>query len=177
MPQGWPGAFFLTDSVRTPDPVSIVLALPPGVGVIYRHFGTADRLETAKALRAATFHARTLLLIANDPELALAVTADGVHWPEARAHVARKWKQRFRFQTQSAHSRRAISEATCDAVLFSSVFPSNSPSAGHPTGAIRFRLLAGESNALIYALGGVSGETAASVSRCAGLAAIEGFMP
>lgn len=171
----WPGAFFLTDPERVADPVSIVLTLPNGTGVIYRHFGAANRMKVAKALRDATYEKQLPLLIANDPHLACQVRADGVHWPEAQAWNARKWRGRFRLQTQSAHSRRALNEAVCEGVLYSAVFPSRSPSAGTALGATRFRTLIRQSGKKIYALGGVNSETAGSVSAFSGLAAIEGF--
>lgn len=176
MPSPWPGAFFLTDPTRTPDPVSVVKSLPVGCGVIYRHFGAAHRFETAMNLRAACFQKGIPLVIANDPRLAIRVRADGVHWPEANAYKARRWQERFLLQTQSAHSASGIRDAICDAVLFSTVFPSNSPSARNALGATRFRALARKANRLVYALGGVGGDTAGSVSNHTGLAAIEGFL-
>lgn len=175
MPDGWPGGFFLTDPQRTPDPVACVGALPHGVGVIYRHFGAEHRFDTAIKLKTACFQKGIPLLIANDPYTAKAVDADGVHWPEARAHLARKWRGRFHFQTQSVHSATGMRRAVCDALLFSTVFPSNSPSAGKAMGATRFRKLAMQSNRAVYALGGVNGNTAGAVSGVAGLAGIEGY--
>ena len=177
MPFPWPGGFFLTDPGRTPDPASVIETLPPGVGVIYRHFGEDDRMELASKLRKACTKRGITLLISNDPHLAIAAQADGVHWPEALAHQARSWRTRFAFQTQSVHSPAGMRQAVCDAVLFSVVFPSKSPSAGSAMGPIRFRSLTHTSNKLVYALGGVNGSTAGSVSRGAGLAAIEGFLP
>lgn len=177
MPEGWPGAWFLTDPQRVPDPVSLVSTLPPGTGMIYRHFGTADRLETARRLRKACSRTGIPLLIANDPALAMLVGADGVHWPEACAGHARKWQRRFLYQTQSAHSPASLRQSVCDAVLLSTAFPSNSPSAGQAMGAVRFRSQALKTEKIVYALGGVNGATAGSVSGVSGLAAIEGFLP
>lgn len=177
MPEGWPGAWFLTDPQRVPDPVAAIAGLPPGTGVIYRHFGAVDRLVIARNLRQATLKRGLPLLLANDAELAKQVRADGVHWPEAQAHKARHWQGAFFYQTQSVHSTRGLREAVCDAVLFSTVFPSNSPSAGEALGALRFRKLAQHSDKLVYALGGVNGETAGAVSAHSGVAGIEGFVP
>ena len=171
----WPGAFFLTDPDRVRDPVAIVESLPHCTGVIYRHFGASGREKTAKALREVTLNRHLPLLISNDPQLACLVGADGVHWPEARAHNARKWRNRFRFQTQSAHSRKALNEAVCDGVLYSAIFPSNSPSAGSAIGSTRFRNLIRWSEKRVYGLGGVNGHTAGAISHFAGIAAIEGF--
>lgn len=173
----WPGAFFLTDPGRVPDPVAVIASLPPGTGVIYRHFGADDRVKTATRLRAATHHRHLPLLIANDPQLACQTGADGVHWPETQAHKARQWQGRFLFQTQSAHSRSALFSAVCEGILYSAVFPSNSPSAGSPIGATRFRALIKGTKKQVYALGGINGGTAGAVSPFAGLAAIDSFLP
>ena len=177
MPYPWPGAFFLTDPERTPDPVGVVRTLPPGTGVIYRHFGAADRGVTANRLRDACSAKGIPLLIANYPTLAMKVGADGVHWPEANAHDARKWQGRFIFQTQSAHSPKGLRDAVCDGVLYSTVFPSNSPSAKQAIGAVRFRKAVLPGAKLVYGLGGVNYRTAGQISRYAGFAAIEGFLP
>lgn len=176
MPRGWPGAFFLTDPGRVADPASIIPTLPPGTGVIFRHFGAEDREELGCALANACQTKGVPFVVANDPELAMAVGADGVHWPEVRAHLARKWQTRFQLQTQSVHSPRGLREAICDAVLFSTVFPSHSPSAGTAMGATRFRSLANASGRIVYALGGVNGQTAGAITPHSGLAGIEGFV-
>ncbi|WP_293612091.1 thiamine phosphate synthase [Ponticaulis sp.] len=176
MPSPWPGAFFLTDPNRVSDPIAPTETLPAGTGVIYRHFGASDKVETGRALRHACNKRGIPLLIANDPMLAKHIKADGVHWPEARASEARKWQGQFLFQTQSAHSPRALREAVCEAVLYSAIFPSNSPSAGPALGPIKFRTLCHQSNALIYGLGGINGNTASAISNASGLAGIEGFL-
>ncbi|MCC5995226.1 MAG: hypothetical protein JJU18_02500, partial [Oceanicaulis sp.] len=36
---GLPALFAFTDPVRTPDPVALALALPPGSGLVLRTFG------------------------------------------------------------------------------------------------------------------------------------------
>lgn len=176
MPRGWPGAFFLTDPARIADPVAVVSTLPPGTGVVFRHFGAVGREALGHALANACQKKGVPFLVANDPELAMSVGADGVHWPEARAHLARKWQTRFQLQTQSAHSPRGLREAICDAVLFSTVFPSNSPSAGTAMGPTRFRSLSNASGTIVYALGGVTGQTAGAITPHSGLAGIEGFV-
>ena len=177
MPYPWPGAFFLTDPERTPDPVSVLRTLPPATGVIYRHFGAENRHETAKALRDLCSGKGIPFLIANDPDLAMKVGADGVHWPEVNAPNARKWRGRFIFQTQSAHSPRGLREAICDAVLYSTVFPSHSPSAKQAIGAVRFRKAVLPGTKLVYGLGGINSRTAGQICSYAGFAAIEGFLP
>jgi thiamine-phosphate pyrophosphorylase len=175
-----PPALFLTDPQRTPDPVAVAERLPAGWGVIYRHFGAADRFQTAERLAHVCRKKGLVLLIAADPPLARAVKADGVHWP-ARLLSGMRTAGGFRLQTASAHSLREIMQARragVDAATLSAVFPSRSPSAGKPIGPLRFRLAARQGGLPLYALGGVSAANAARVTtsaraRIAGWAAVE----
>ncbi|MEO0550939.1 MAG: thiamine phosphate synthase [Pseudomonadota bacterium] len=179
LPARLPPLLFLTDPDRTPDPVRIARRLPEGSGVIYRHFGAAGRIETASDLAHACKECRLTMLVAADPDLALQVNADGVHWPEARLALARHWRGAFAVNTTSAHSTRALhraAKAGMDAALFSAVFPSNSPSAGHPLGAPRFRILTNRAPMPVYALGGITARTAGRIASHSALAAIDGLV-
>lgn len=174
-----PPLLFLTDPARVPDPVGVIRALPGNSGVIYRHFGDADRHSVAAQLRAACNQHNHRLLIAADPQLALDVNADGVHWPEARLGLAWRWRGRFAIQTASAHSLRAINHAQAvgmNAALFSAVFPSSSRSAGRPIGPARLRIARRQAEIALYALGGINAGTASRVSGTAGLAGIDGLI-
>ena len=170
-----PPAFFLTDPARTPDPVSVVERLPRGWGVIYRHFGAATREAVARTLVLACRRRGLVLLIAADPDLARRVHADGVHWPRARLSGLRVRHPGW-IETASAHTRADLvraARARVEAVLLSSVFASDSPSAPPPLGALRFTRLAGFAPLPVYALGGVSADNAArAITRAAGWAAI-----
>jgi thiamine-phosphate pyrophosphorylase len=171
-----PHAFFVTDPIRTPDPLKVIRHLPPGFGVIWRHFGESTRLAAGLAIARACHKHGLVLLVASDPQLAQRIGAAGVHWPERQLRGVRARHPRH-LETASAHSRAAIARARqrgVDALLLSAVFPSRSPSAGAPLGAMRFNLLALASPLPVYALGGVGPENAQSVMRhAAGWAAIE----
>ena len=170
---------FLTDPVRVQDPIAVASALPPHSGVILRHFGLTSQIELAEPLAEICRARGHILLIANDPELAKHVDADGVHWPERSLSNARRWGGKFAVQTSSAHSRRAIwraHQAGMDAAFISPIFPSNSPSAGRPLGPTRFRPLANNAPLPLYALGGIHADTASRIAAYGGLAAIEGLL-
>ncbi len=171
-----PRAFFLTDPDRTPDLFALIRRLPRGFGVIYRHFGAADRATLAATLARACRQRGLILLVSADPSLARRIGADGVHWPEARLRGVRPRSPRF-IETAAAHSPAAIARAHrlgVDAAIVSSVFPSRSPSAGKATGPLRFRLLARHAALPVYALGGLNaGNAARAMSGAAGWAAIE----
>ena len=178
LPPALPPAWFVTDPARTPDPAAIASGLPAGFGVIYRHFGAADRESMAQTLAGICTRRGLAFLVAADPGLAAKVGADGVHWPFRLRHAARRWQTRFAVQTVSAHSARELrvaAELPVDAVLLSTVFASRSASAGTALGALRFCQLVRETGLTVYALGGVTPENAGAVARVAGFAAVDGM--
>jgi thiamine-phosphate pyrophosphorylase len=178
LPHGLPPLLYLTDPDRSPDPLATAAKLPPGSGVIYRHFGAPERQQMARALADLSTRRDLVLLIGGDPELARAIGADGVHWPEARGAEARHWAGAFGLQTVSAHSHAALARAAwagVDAALVSTVFASASPSAGPALGATRFRQMARRAGLPVYALGGITAHTARRISHVAGLAGIRGL--
>lgn len=174
-----PSALFLTDPKRTPDLLAIAARLPPGWGVVYRHFGAADRYEIGDELARICRRRRLVLLVSADAPLARAIGADGLHWPEAQ--LARRRGRQFAIETSSAHSFRTLAQAArlgLEAALLSTVFTSASPSAAGPMGAQRFRRMARAAALPLYALGGIGAGTAGRVAQSmraniAGWAAVE----
>jgi thiamine-phosphate pyrophosphorylase len=178
-----PTAFFLTDPTRTPDPAAIIARLPAGWGVIYRHFGAADRFNLGARLVRICRQRRLVLLVSADPELARRIGADGVHWPETKLHTRKRLPTGSHrlVETASAHSWRALIAAArtgVDAAIVSTVFASRSASASSPMGVLRFRSMARLSPLPVYALGGINADTAGRIfsglrTRIAGWAAVE----
>lgn len=176
---GLPPAFFLTDPTRVPDPLPVVGNLPRGWGVILRHFGMGDQIALAEPLSKLCRRRGLILLIANDPELAIQVRADGVHWPERSLGKARRWVGRFEITTGAAHSRSSVRKAErsgCDAALLSTVFASKSPSASKPLGPVKFRALSRSANLPVYGLGGVNSDNAGCIAPFGGIASIGGIV-
>lgn len=177
-----PPMFFVTDPVRTPDPVSVAERLPRGAGVIYRAFGAADASAVALALRRVAKRRGLVLLIGADAALAARAGADGVHLPERDLRRGRRLRQQHPdwLIIGAAHSTRALSAAGAaglDAALVSAVFPSNSTSAKRALTPVRFAQLTAKARLPVYALGGVQGATARRLigTGAAGLAAVEGL--
>jgi thiamine-phosphate pyrophosphorylase len=169
-----PSLFFFTDPIRTPDPVDVAKRLPRGTAVVYRHFGAADRAHIARRLRGACGSRGLVLLIAADPELAQRVSADGVHWPEARLQA----RDGPGLMTASAHSADAVARAAAcgaDACVLSPVFPTRSMSAREPLGLFRASQIARRSAIPVIALGGVKRCRAARLigHGFAGIAAVD----
>lgn len=154
-----PALFALTDPERTPDPLALARALPPGTGLILRTFGR-PQLEALAGDLADIARAKGLVfLVAADPELAARCGAHGVHWPERM--LARAAGARFPIMTASAHGPGTIRRAAglVDAVLVSTAFASASPSAGPPMGVFRIAAAARRARVPVYALGGITAQT------------------
>ena len=178
LPAALPPVLYLTDPARTPDPVATASRLSSGYGLVYRHYGQPEHGIVALSLAIVCRKRHLRLLIANDPQLAMRVGADGVHWPYAARTQARRWRSRFAIMTVSAHSPdqlRQLQNKGFDAALLSTAFPSASPSARAPLGPARLRVLAQASALPVYALGGINAGTARIAAPVAGLAGIEGI--
>lgn len=170
---------FMTDPARVSDVIKAAQALPNGAAIIYRHFGKADKYEEATALRQITFAKSQQLLIGADPKLAIAIGADGVHCQRDAAMQAPKlWRQRCPDWIISMAGIKTGdyqgSLTVLDGLIVSSIFKSQSPSAGTPIGIDGLKGLTKSLPVPIFALGGVNKETAPTLinSDAAGLAGI-----
>jgi len=170
----------MTDPERVDNPVNIAKKLPHGTAIIYRHFGNPDQ---ADALRAVTRERHQQLLIGNDPELAAAIGADGVHFTrDPHLEGPRKWRAihpDWIITMAALKSGGYLAPfAALDALFVSAIFPSRSPSAGAPIGIAALKSRAAHLPIPIYALGGVNAATALELlgTQITGLAAIEGLI-
>lgn len=173
-----PALLFFTDPARTPDIAAAAERLPRGSAIVYRAFGAADAEATALALRRIARRRGLVLLIGADHRLAARVRADGVHLPERLAYRVRAIRRPGWLVTAAAHGPRAARRALAagaDAAVVSAVFPSNSPSAGAPIGALRMARIVRVAGGPVYALGGINDKTARRLLRAGlvGLAGVE----
>jgi thiamine-phosphate pyrophosphorylase len=168
---------FFTDPVRTPDPAAIAATLPPGAGVVYRHFGAPGAEAVARRLLAVARARGLKLLIGQDAALARRIGADGVHLPERLAPRAAGLKRAHPgwIVTSAAHSVAAARRGRGDAVVISPALPSRSASAGRPLGPIRLATLVRAAGRPAYALGGIDNKTARRLidAGLVGLAAVD----
>ena len=159
-PCALPPLLALTDPQRTPDPLALAASLPSGSALLYRHFGAADRFETGAELAEMARARGLVLLVSADRELADRIGAHGIHWPERLLGEAcrRRVRGDRHLFTAAAHTPRGILRAGAagiDAVLYSPVFPSLSPSAGRAKGIWPAAATAQMADIPVYALGGV----------------------
>jgi len=173
---------FMSDPTVIPNLIQTVERLPKHTAIIYRHFGKSSRLEEAQELRQITFERRQQLLIGADPELAIDIGADGVHFKRDKSLTyPRLWRKRCPNWIISMAGIKSgeYSEdlSVLDGLLLSPVFPSASPSAGPPMGVGNFSRQIRTLNCPVFALGGINKNTAPKLigSGAYGLAGIRGF--
>ena len=150
--------------------------------MIYRAFGGADALSTARAIRRVAYRRGLVFLVGADAALAHAVKADGVHLPERFMQRAPALKRSHPAWRITAHDRKALWRADrlrLDAALVSTVFESRSQSAATPLGPVRFAGLIRGAGLRVIALGGINKETAARLidTGAHGMAAVDGLTP
>lgn len=175
----------MTDPSVHQDVVAAARTMPRGAAIIYRHFGAENHEEVAAHLRQVTFASGQQLLIGNDPELAIGCGADGVHFTRDAALTAPTlWRARCPDWLISMAGIKDIGGegdyidyggdlSVLDGLMVSSVFASDSSSAGRPIGVKRLLSIAAVLGAPIYALGGVNEHTAEALDGC-GLSGIAG---
>src|SRR5690242_8951709 len=73
----------LTDDERLPDPMAAARALPRGSMIIVRSRDRAQRRRLAVSIMRIARARALIVLVADDPDLATACGADGVHFPES----------------------------------------------------------------------------------------------
>jgi len=175
-----PPLVLITDDERLADPLVAASKLPRGSMVIVRARQSSHRAKLAHSLRQVVRARGLVLLVANDPVLADRTGAHGLHLSEGNMREACAWRARRPrwLITAAAHTLAACASAKrsgADAAFLSPVFAT----ASHPgigcLGAVRARMIGGQTAIPIYALGGVNGQTAMRLP-CAsfvGLAAID----
>jgi thiamine-phosphate pyrophosphorylase len=178
-----PRLLLVTDEVRLPDPLAAMARLPPGSGVILRHYGT-DRRELARAMVSLARRRRLTLLVAGDWRLAADIGADGLHLPEGLARHgilagALGWvRRRKALLFVACHGAMALGRARrlgAQAALLSPVFTTASHPGAPVIGPVRFGLWARRAGIPVIALGGMNHQRLRHLPLAAGMAAISGL--
>ena len=174
----------MSDPDRIPNIYAAAKRLPYGAAVIYRHFGKAGHRDEAIRLRQITFARGQQLLIGADPKLAIEVGADGVHFRrDAEVALPNLWRRRCPDWIITMAGLKGGAEyrgdlTRLDGLIVSSVFASQSPSAGNPIGVEAFMAMCRDLPVSVIALGGIhSGNVGQLIgSGAAGLAGVSGIL-
>lgn len=171
-----PALWFLTDETRMADAVAAAQALPPGTGVVLRHYGDPERGALARRLAGLARARGLVLFVAADAALARAAGAAGVHLP--------RWAPAIHLCTDllvtaSVHGLADVARRSADAYLAGPVFATPSHPEGEPLGPLRLAAIARAARVPVIALGGISARNARRLmgTGVAGLAAIGALLP
>lgn len=184
-PSGIPAVMLVTDEDRLPDPRPVMARLPPGTGILFRHYGCPGREALARQVAVIARRRRLVLVVAGAHwRLAARLGAAGVHLPEAVARLPnlaglRLWlKHKRGILLVASHSPAGLARAArlgAHGALLSPVFVTASHPQAIPVGPLRFALWARQARLPVVALGGVTEISVRSVRFATGLAAIGGF--
>lgn len=179
-----PALILMTDSERLPDPRAAMSALPRGSAVILRHRDAKARAALAAALMPIAKLRDLIVLVADDPELAARIGADGLHCSEKRSNRISHWRARRKdwLVTAAAHSPDALRRAAlagAHAALLSPVFSTKSHAGGAALGPWRFRAMSQGARVPVYVLGGIDAQSAKRLAgaHAVGIAAIGALIP
>jgi len=182
------GLYLILDQQYTKkDIVSIAEeALDAGVDVIqYREKGLSkkDAIKIAEKLRTLTAKAAVTFIINDDPVLALAVDADGVHLgqEDIPVHIARRILGKDKIIGLSTHSYQEAIEANSleiNYIGFGPIFQSRTKMVTSPLGIDAIRMIRDSITVPIIAIGGISDENVADVIKggAAGVAVISAIL-
>lgn len=181
-----PPILYMTDVERIPDPRAEIAMLPPGSGVVFRHYDSEMKEHLSHDIKELCKKNELLFVIAGDISLAYELDADGLHLPEHLVQnpslAVRLWRARpHKLLTAAAHSSKSLrlcSNIGVDAALVSPVFTTASHPGKSPLGILGFSNICNSSAVPVYALGGINRTNASRLlkSRAVGIAGISGII-
>jgi thiamine-phosphate pyrophosphorylase len=165
-----PRVWLMTDERLGAQLLATISALPPGSGIVFRHYALGKQARKAlfeDILKIA--RKRRLMLVVAGPALA---RADGVH--------GRSPHRRTGIRTAPVHSVReriAAERSGADLLFASPIFATKSHPGSRPLGKVRFGLLIRGARVPVIALGGMTDKRARALRPLGiyGWAAIDGL--
>ena len=169
--QPLPRLWLMTDERLGERLFEALFNLPQGGGIVFRHYGLAERERRAlfERVMAAARARNQLLLLAGTAAQALAWGADGSHG-RGRGHGLR---------SAPAHDLAelmAAERAGADMVFLSPVFPTRSHPGVATLGPAGFNRLARRTDRPVIALGGMDAIRARRVREAYGWAGIDAWL-
>jgi len=146
-----PRLWLMTDERQGERLFAAVSRLPPGAGIIFRHYSLPEieRRALFRRVKAIALRDRKLLLLGGAAETAISWRADGSHGRGPGAGL----------RTAPAHNLgeiRAAERAGAVLIFLSPVYPTRSHPGAEPLGPARFGSLCRRTRLPVIALGGVS---------------------
>ena len=174
-----PDVWLISDARNDERLEKVLMRLPRGSGLIYRHYHLPDaqrRARFAKLLRMARRKGHVVIWAGTAGE-ARRRKAQGAYGPPALIAAGPRTMRLI-----TVHSLQELANAQrarADAVLLSPVFPTRSHHGAATLGPVRFRLIAARAKVPVIALGGMTVRRARAMGRVPGCsqtwAAIDGL--
>ncbi|MCA3256366.1 MAG: thiamine phosphate synthase [Alphaproteobacteria bacterium] len=163
-----PTIWLFTDERQGAALWAALARLPRGAGVVFRHYGAADRADIAGRVRAACRRRGLLFIVGGPARLARAWRADGHHGRTPGALTA------------PAHGRAelvAARRAGARLAFLSPVHATRSHPGAPTLGRVRFGLIARDAGVAVAGLGGMTAARFRALRRlgAAGWGAIDAF--
>lgn len=162
-----PRLWMMTDERQGERLLPALRRLPPGSGVVFRHYGLdpSERRSLFERVKRIARSRRLMLFLGGPVGQARNWGADGSHGPMGRSAAV-----------HSLAEIRAAERAGADFLFLSPVFPTRSHPGDAALSPRRFNLLAGSTRLPVIALGGMS-RVRARLVRSHGWAAIDALTP
>ena len=167
-----PSLWLMTDERLGDQLLACVAALPPGAGIIFRHYATpaAARRALFDRIRRLARRRRLVLILAGSPQQARAWGADGCHGRHSGAVTA---------PVHGIAEMRRAEQNGAQLLFISPVFDTRSHPGARVLGRVRFGALCQAARRPVIALGGVTPARARQLAPLGiyGWAAIDGWIP
>ena len=149
--QSWPRTWLMTDERMGDRLWNAIARLPPGAGVVFRHYSLApaQRAQLAREIAQTARQRRIILAIAADVELAKAVGSELVHNPSSATDLP------FSRSVHNIEEAAAARAAGAALVFVSPVYATRSHRGREPLGPERAAKIARAAGVPAIALGGV----------------------
>lgn len=169
-----PRLWLMTDERQGESLWSSLEQLPPGSGIVFRHYSLSapQRRKLFDRIAKVARRRHLLLLLAGTAECARRWGAAGSHGRE----FGRLWPRGLR--SAPAHDLKEIQAAEragADLIFLSPVFATRSHPGARTLGRTRFALLARQTKLPVIALGGMNRRRAESLSNAYGWAGIDAW--
>lgn len=172
-----PRLWLVTDERQGDALWAALRTLPPGSGVIFRHYSLdgAERQAMFARIRAIARRRRLMLLLSGTERQARKWQADG-YYAAPGQHSADEFT--WAVPVHDLREIRRAERAGADLLLLSPLFPTRSHPASLPLGRARFSALARATRLPVIALGGVQARHAPIIAAIGGYgwAGIDAFI-
>lgn len=166
-----PEVILIADEANRKQVLSRIKKLPATSAVIVRDYGHPKRREWAKTLVGVCKKQKIPVLIANDPQMAMDLGADGCHFPQYR--LSQVWQWRYKnplwLISGAVHSRLGACLANVyplSFILVSPVLKTQSHPLAIPLGLQGLRAIIRVSCHPVVALGGIKQEYSKEMRSC-----------